>query len=64
MGRWTTQIGDDAMVISTTSDGRISIGTVSGRPIIADSEDAEDIRVKLFAAIVTARGTDQSSPTI
>lgn len=62
MGRWTTRIGDDAVVISTTSDGRISIGTLSGKPIIADHEDAEDIRVKLAAAIGTV-STGQSDPT-
>lgn len=63
MGRWTTRIGEDAIVIVNTQDGRISIGTLSGKPIIADPGDAESIRDHLGAAIGIALGT-QPDPTI
>lgn len=62
MAEWRVVVGDDVMIIQVTEAGLISVDIPSGRPIIADPGTAEDMRIKLGAAIGVALGDTTTTP--
>lgn len=59
MPRWTVGRGDSQLILDVTGD-QISLDVPSGLPFVADVETAQDLRMKLGAAIGAALGPDQS----
>lgn len=54
MARWTAGGDDNPMIIETANEGHVSLHIPSGEPILADRDTAQDIRVKIGAAIVAS----------
>lgn len=52
MARWTVSVGDeDIIVVERTAAGDVAIDIPSHRPVIADRQSVEDLRLKLGAAL-------------
>jgi hypothetical protein len=56
MAWWRVVSGDKRLIIETTADGRISLDVLPhGEPLTVDAITAQDIRVKIGAAIGVVR---------
>lgn len=56
MARWSVVDGDQEYVVETTPNHLVSLGTADGRPFVVAPERAEEVRLKIGAAIGVARG--------
>lgn len=58
MAWWRVVSGNRRLIIKTTADGRISLDVFpAGQPFTVDAVTAQDIRVKIGAAISVVRET-------
>lgn len=57
MAKWSVAGDNRRLVIETTADGRIALDIVPpGEPFTVDADTAQDIRLKIGAAISVALG--------
>lgn len=59
MASWTVKGDEDELIIETTRDDKVRMGSVSGEPILLSRPEAEAARTALGSAIVTLP-SDQS----
>lgn len=50
MARWTVSVGDDIFVVERT-DGHWVLDIPSKKPLVADREQIEELRLKIGAAL-------------